>query len=170
MTGVQTCALPISTAFTNGEAAFCSAELWRAGGFQTAMEDDYGYVCFPKGPNATDYANVCSDNPYAIPACYDADKAWKVAFAYDLYTEPVPGFEDYASWKSDSYQNFRDTEAVDFTVARLMKNGRPAYDALIPGIAPADDVIFKISKENTPAQQAEAVRPTWAALLEEANK
>lgn len=159
-----------TTAFTNGEAAFCSAELWRAGGFQTAMEDDYGYVCFPKGPNATDYANVCSDNPYAIPACYDADKAWKVAFAYDLYTEPVPGFEDYASWKSDSYQNFRDTEAVDFTVARLMKNGRPAYDALIPGIAPADDVIFKISKENTPAQQAEAVRPTWAALLEEANK
>ena len=159
-----------NTVFTNGKACFCSAELWRAGGFSDAMEDDFGFVCFPKGPNATDYVNVCSDNPYAIPSCYDADKAWKIAFAYDLYTEPVPGFEDFATWKSGAYQNFRDTEAVELTVSRLMKNGRPAYDALIPGIKVADDVIFPINEGNTPAQQAEAIRPVWAAYLEQANK
>jgi len=158
-----------TTAYTNGEACFCSAELWRSGSFNDAMEDDFGFVCFPKGPQANDYANVCSDNPYAIPACYDAEKAWKVAFAYDIYTEPVPGYEDYEPWKSGFYQSFRDAEAVDLTVSRLMKNGRPAYDALVPGVN-TSDVIWAINKENTPAQQAEVVRPTWAAFLEEANK
>lgn len=159
-----------NTIFTNGKACFCSAELWRSGTFASSMEDDYGFVCFPKGPKATDYANVCSDNPYAIPSCYDADKAWKIAFAYDLYTEPVPGFEDYETWKSGFYQNFKDTEAVELTVSRLMKNGRPAYDALVPGIKLGDDFIFAINEGNTPAQQAESIRPTWAAYLNEANK
>ena len=59
------------------------------------MEDDFGFVCFPKGPNATDYRNCYTDNVYAIPACYDADKAWKIAFALNVYTDPVPGYEDY---------------------------------------------------------------------------
>ena len=104
------------TAFANGEAAFTVAEAYNAGNW-TDMQDDYGFVCFPMGPKATDYTNCYNDNVYAIPACYDADRAWKIAFAYNLFTEPVPGYEDYAAWKSDYYKNFRDTESVDLTLS-----------------------------------------------------
>lgn len=157
------------TMFQTGKACFLPAELWRAGGFNEGMEDDFGYACFPMGPNSTDYVNVCSDNPYAIPACYDAEKAWKVAFAWDIFTEPTPGYEDYVTWRTTALQNFRDTDAVDLTVTKLMSCGRPAYDALIPGIN-TTDVIWKIDKNNTPAQAAEAVRFSWQAFLDEANK
>ena len=155
--------------FTNGEACFSAAELWRAGGFNSNMVDDFGFVCYPKGPNAKDYANVCSDAAYYIPACYDEEKAWKVAFAYDLYTEPVPEYEDYAPWKPGCYNNFRDTESVDDTVVRVMSLARPAFDTSVPGAGP-DDMINGITEDNTPAQQAEILKPRWEELINEANK
>lgn len=37
------------------------------------------------------YVNYAKDNVFVIPSCYDEDKAWKLAFAYNLYTDPVPG-------------------------------------------------------------------------------
>ena len=114
--------------------------------------------------------NIYSDNVYAIPACYDADKAWKIAFAYDLYTEPVPGFEDYSAYKSNYYSSMRDTESVDLTVARLLKNGRTTFHTLVPGIDLGPQLFWAINKDNTPAAQAEASRDTWQAYLDEANK
>ncbi|MGB8454541.1 MAG: hypothetical protein WCD89_19700 [Anaerocolumna sp.] len=131
---------------------------------------DIGFICFPMGPKATDYTNCYSDNVYAIPACYDADKAWKIAFAYNLYTEPVTGYEDYAAWKSDYYKNFRDTESVDLTLARMMENGMIIYHTMTAGLDMGEDLLWGISKDSTPAQQAEAIRGTWASYLKEANK
>ena len=157
-------------AFINGNGAFIAGETYQAGGDWSTMEDDFGFVCFPKGPKASDYTNCYNDNPYVIPACYDADKAWKLAFAYDLYTEPVPGFEDYNDRESGFYNSFRDTESVDLSINRLMKNGMITYHNMIPGLQLGADVIWGISKDSTPAQQAEAIRNTWASYLEEANK
>ena len=157
-------------AFINGNGAFIAGDTYQAGGDWSTMEDDFGFVCFPKGPKASDYTNCYSDNPHVIPACYDADKAWKLAFAYDLYTEPVPGFEDYNDRESGYYNSFRDTEAVDLTINRLMNNGMVTYHNMIPGLQLGADVIWGISKDSTPAQQAEAIRNTWASYLEEANK
>ena len=134
------------------------------------MEDDFGFVCFPKGPKASDYTNIIGNNPCCIPACYDADKAWKIAFAYDLYTEPIPGFEDYDGRDAGFYNSFRDTESVELTIARMKENGRVTYHTMIPGLDLGPDVIWGISKDNTPAQKAEAIRNTWASYLEEANK
>ena len=157
------------TVYMSGEACFSAAELWRAGTISSTLEDDFGFVCYPMGPKATEYANVCSDAAYYLPACYDEEKAWKIMFAFDLFTEDVPGYEDFAPWKSGFYQSFKDTESVDNTVTRLMKYARPAYDTSVPGASP-DDMINGITEDNTPAQQAEILRPTWAALIDEANK
>ncbi len=158
------------TAYANGEAVFTGDEAYRAGQEYKEMEDDFGFVCFPKGPKAADYTNIYQDNVYAIPACYDAEKAWKIAFAYDLYTELIPGYEDYDTWKADAYNNFRDTESVDLTMARLMDNGRVTYHTMISGLDLGPDLIWGISADSTPAQQAEAIRNTWASYIEEANK
>jgi len=157
-------------AFKNGEAVFLPQESYNAGQQLADMEDDFGFVCFPMGPKATDYVNIYNDNPNCIPACYDADKAWKIAFAFNLWTEPVPGYEDYSSVIASSYNSFRDTESVDLTTARLLKNGRVTYINMIPGIDIGADMGWWNFSEKTPAQVAEEVRPKWAAYLEEANK
>ena len=158
------------TAFANGEGVFIPQETFKAGDWEE-MTDDFGFVCFPMGPKMKDYTNCYIDNVMAIPACYDAEKAWKIAFAYNLYTDPVPGWEDYnESWKSNYYEKFRDTESVDLTMARMVENGMVTYHTFIPGLDLGADVYWNINKDNTPAQQAETIRNTWAAYLEEANK
>lgn len=158
------------TAFANGEGVFIPQETYKAGDWAD-MADDFGFVCFPMGPKMQDYTNCYTDNVMVIPACYDAEKAWKIAFAYNLFTDPVPGWEDYnESWKSSYYEKFRDTESVDLTMARMVENGMVTYHTFIPGLDLGPDVYWNINKDNTPAQQAEAIRNTWASYLEEANK
>lgn len=165
------------TGFMNGEAAFLADEAYNAGAYNPedtshkfcAMVDDFGFVCFPMGPKASDYTNIYTDNVFAIPACYDAEKAWKIAFVYDLYTEPTPGYEDESAMTNSYYSNFRDMESVDYTIARMVKNGRVTYHTLIGNLNLGPDVIWGINADSTPAQQAEKIRNTWAAYLALAN-
>lgn len=160
-----------NTAYSTGMAVFNVAECYKAGQFNSmGMEDDFGFVCFPMGPKATDYTNCLNDNIFAIPACYDADKAWKCAFVYDIFTEPIPGFEDYSGYKSSYYSTMRDTESVDLTVNRMLSNGRMTFHTIVPGFDISGGLIWAINKDNTPAQQAEAMRDTWNAYIDEANK
>lgn len=157
------------TAFINGEGAFLPQEAYKAGDFGD-MEDDFGFVCFPMGPKMDDYTNCYVDNVYAIPSCYDADKAWKIAFAYNLYTEPIPGYEDYDGTLSTYYSKFRDLEAVDYTIKRMNSNGMVTYHTFIPNLSINADLHWGINKDNTPAQKTESIRNTWNAYIEEANK
>lgn len=160
------------TAFKEGKAAFMADEAYRAGQMreEDGMVGEFGFVCFPMGPKMTDYANVWSNNPVCIPSCYDKDKAWKLAFAYNLWTEPVPGFDEDAAFKYNYYKSFRDTESVDLTIARLETNGYLTYHGFVPGIDLGPDLYWAINKDNTPAQQAETIRPVWASFLEELKK
>lgn len=156
-------------AYKEGKGCFFPGELWRAGDLMGSMEDELGFVCFPKGPQAEDYVNPVADNPTVIPACYDAEKAWQIAFAYDVWTEPVPGFEDYASWKVSGYDTFDDTESVDLTVATLMSHPKPTYNSIVSSIDLANDIFYQINKDNTAAQIAEALRSQWQTKLDEVN-
>ena len=157
------------TAYINGEACFMADEAYRAGQMED-MKDDFGFVCFPMGPRMDDYTNAWMNNPVVIPACYDEEKAWKLAFAYNLWTEVVPGYTVEEAFKSNYYKSFRDTESVDLTIARLETNGFLTYHTLVPGLDLGPDLFWALNKDNTPAQQAETIRPVWAAYLEEINK
>ena len=157
------------TAFYNGEVAFCPQQAYKAGEWKD-MEDDFGFLCWPMGPKASDYTTCYTDNVFAIPACYDAEKSWKIEFAFNLWTEPVPGYEDEPVWKQNYYNNFRDTESVDLTLQRMTENGMVTYHTFINGLSMGNDLYWKISKENTPAQQAETIRPTWASYIDTANQ
>jgi hypothetical protein len=163
------------SAFKEGKAAFCVDDAYRFNDF-ASMEDDWGFVCFPKGPKKNDYTNVYADNVFAIPACYDADKAWKIAFAYNLYTEPIVGFEDYEGWKSGYLNNARDTESVDLTLSRMVTNGMVTYHNMVTNIQIGPDLLWSLGYADgngevaTPAQRAEALRATWNTYIDEANK
>lgn len=123
-------------AFINGECAFMVEDAYfgGAGGvLAQEMTDEVGFVMFPKGPYAEDYTNCWTNNPVAIPACYDADRAWLIAFAYDLYTDDVPGYEDYLDM-SYYHNGILDFRAVDETLPMMMEKGMVTYHSMIPNL------------------------------------
>lgn len=164
--------------FKNGKGVFICDQVYRANGdFSPAnMEDEFGFLNFPMGPNATTYNSWFEDNPIVIPACYDAEKAWKLAFAYNLYTEPIAGFEDSENWKTSYYSQFRDIESVDSTVASIVKNGTVTHHTFVAGINLGNDILWGLGSAGedgtvaTPAQKAEELKNSWQAYIDEANK
>jgi len=82
-------------AFKKGENAFLVDEVSQAapGRLLYDMEDEIGFVTFPKGPDGEDYVDVIQKDVLVIPGCYDAKKARLIAFAYDMWSDEVPEFE-----------------------------------------------------------------------------
>lgn len=158
------------SSFKNGEAAMNAGAVYEAAGMQEAMKDDYGFVCFPKGPKAEQYYNIWSDNVSVIPACYDADRAWKIAFGYNLFAQPTPGYDGEEDWKTGYYENYRDTRAVDETIALLKQNGVIWYDGLVPGLISGDILYEVYAGVATPAEKVEGIANQWQAYIDEANK
>ncbi len=159
------------TAFKNGEVAMQVHEDYFKGSL-AEMEDDFGFVMFPKGPRATTYVHAPTDNVYVIPACYDADRAWKIAFAYNLFTNPTPGYEDDDSWKSGYYAAYRDDRAVDETIAMMREDAHqvPALTSLVPGFDGGPQFIWPVyGLAATPAEQVESMMGTWQAYVDDLN-
>lgn len=155
-------------AFRNGEAAMQVSGTYEAGNMKE-MKDDFGFICFPKGPKAKDYTNIWTDNVYVIPGCYDEERAEKIAFAFNLFTEPTPGYEGDDNWKMTYYSNFRDTRSVDETISRLRENGIVWYNGMITGLNQGDIIYNVYGQTTTPAEAIESVAMSWQALIDEAN-
>lgn len=160
------------SAFINGEVALQCHEEYFSGSLAN-MEDDYGFVMFPKGPQSETSKWAPQDNVWVIPANYDADRAWKIAFAFNLFTNDTPGYGESEDWKLGFYGKYRDDRAVDETIA-MMRDASTQfvwYSDLIPGYDLGNDYIYSVyGRTATPAEQAETMRATWQAYLDEANK
>jgi|GEM_PF-342512 ABC-type sugar transport system, periplasmic component len=91
------------------------------------LDFDSGFVCFPKGPNASDYVSVSRDIIYVIPNCYET---WSIradiAFAYNIFTDPVPNVtsDDPGAWKLQYESLFRDSRAVNETLDLMLNRNR----------------------------------------------
>ncbi len=169
-------------AFKNGQAAFQvsqtytvneNSDLW-------GMEDDFGMVAFPTGPKAEpgSYKSNANENVVVMPGFYDAERAWKIAFAYNLYTNDTPGYEsdlDPEAWKPRFYNLFRDDRAVDETYAMLRepehvsvqvsRNFGSDNDVL------GQDFFWNISGGAvTVAEAVETKMPAWNAYLDAINR
>ncbi|MBQ6695677.1 MAG: extracellular solute-binding protein [Lachnospiraceae bacterium] len=163
--------------FKNGKGVFIADQVYRANQDFSVdnMEDEFGFLCFPMGPNATTYNSWYEDNPLVIPACYDDEKAWKIAFAYNLYTEPIAGFEDVENWKTGYYSQFRDTESVDNSISLIVNNGSVTHHTFVPGIDLGADILWNLGNAGedgtvaTPAQKAEELKNSWQAYIDDAN-
>ena len=157
-------------AFINGEVAFQVDQQYRVGNIAD-MQDDWGFVCFPLGPNGDGkYATLAQDNIYVIPACYDKERAEKIAKAFDLYTTEVPGYDDDSSWKEDYYSRFRDERAVDETLQLMRDNPKPRFDTMIIGINQVGEVIWNVyGGGQTPQEAYEATKNHYQGLIDEMN-
>lgn len=159
-------------AFKNGQAAFMVEDGYAGtpGNFLEDMADDFGFVMFPKGPKMDDYTNCWSNNPVCIPACYDADKAWKLAFAWNLYTDDVPGYEDYDGWKVNYYAGMRDTRAVDETAQMMTEKGFVTYHGIVPSLSLGSDFTWGAAAKGVViSEKVEAIRDTWKGYIDAAN-
>ncbi|ONI45384.1 hypothetical protein AN642_01630 [Epulopiscium sp. SCG-B10WGA-EpuloA2] len=78
--------------FLTGQAAMYMGDEWESVDFtQDQMVDDWGLVCFPKGPNAEHYQASYKDPGWVIPNTYTKEEAEDIAFALELWYGPVPG-------------------------------------------------------------------------------
>ncbi|MHB8129289.1 MAG: ABC transporter substrate-binding protein [Mobilitalea sp.] len=121
-------------AFKTGQAAMCITEWYRNTAFQD-MEDDWGYVFFPAGPEGT-MQTMYTGNVRVIPAGEDVDYADAVAYAYSLWVSPAPGYEDAAADYSYYYTLTRDSRAVDETLIPMIE-GQGVRSLLyqVPGLS-----------------------------------
>lgn len=138
-----------------------------------AMSDEWGFVMFPS-PDGQEPVAVEREQVVFIPSSYGIDEANEIAFAYDLYTDPVPGYEDGDVWKEEYYSTYSDPRAVDETLDR-MRNGkiRPRLDLYVPGLEDAlgAGFIWDISVGAvTPEEALETQMPEIKSAIRDENK
>lgn len=153
--------------FMNAEVCMTICEQYHSSTFKQSMDDDFGFVVFPMGPAMDDYNGYSTDNAYAIPAVYDEERAWNIAFAYNLFTEPTPGYddEDDEDWKTYYYTVFCDERAVDETLAILRDHQTACIYPLVPNVNHDNDYWYNIDVE-TGAERYETMKDQIQALID----
>jgi len=131
------------------------------------MKDDWGMVLFPKGPKSSTYRVYTRDNLMVIPATYKPAEVEKILWAVALWNTPVDD-----DWKSSQYDYFRDSRAVDETLAlvRDPKISMVKYFSYINGLERGDIAWNMWYLDGEPAQLIESVSQDWNAKIAEANK
>jgi hypothetical protein len=136
------------------------------------MEDPWGAVMFPVGPSGDTYKHISSDNITVIPAVYDEETTAKLAFIYDMWTKPTPGFDDEFGWVGNKL-NYTDERAVLETYA-MMRENEHAVGNLCLNLGTQNDVLgqpllWQLGG-NDPQALIDENMPTWQALCDEFNQ
>ena len=98
--------------FNDGITAMYGYQWWVAGNvFQANMQDDYGVVCFPMGPRATEYVSEMTAENFTVFPIGVKDPE-QVAIVFDEMTDPFPD-EDPDAWKEGYEASARDYETIE---------------------------------------------------------
>lgn len=131
-----------------------------------------GFVCFPYGPSSDgNLVSIVRENILIIPSCFTDAQIADIAFAYDIFTDDTPGYEDDdSSWKGSYEAMFKDSRAVNETLD-LMINELPQVmrpTILLPDYV--NDWIWDIDAgAATPAEQLEAYGSQWQQMVDDFN-
>lgn len=161
-------------AFHDAKTAMIVAEQYKVGQWAD-MTDDWGFVVLPKKDENSPYRVSFKDNVVVMPNTFDAETAEKIAFAYNLYTNPTPGYEDDSdAWKEDYYPKFRDERAVDETLALMYDPNTEViqeYQPFVYGTDVGADYCWDVyALAKTPAEKLEELTSKWDSLIADANK
>ncbi len=160
-------------AFRDGECAMQTAETFEIGAFAN-MEDDWGFVMFPynqKNDKATN-KTIPNDNIVVIPSCFDDETAEKIAFAYDLYTEPTKGYTIEEAALEPYYDRFRDERAVNETLVMMREpeHIQASYVPMISDIETGDICYGVYAQAATPQKKIEELSATWDSRINTMNE
>ncbi len=155
-----------------GTTAFYAGQTWQ--GFNpnsemADMEDEWGAVMCPKGPNAETYLAMACDNVYGIPNVYDDETSLKIQQIYDLYTNDTPGVDSEDAWIGEKY-NYTDDRAVDETYA-MMREPEHSVANKTYLLGSTNDVLGSALLwgpigSMTPAEAVESATPVWQDMLD----
>jgi ABC-type glycerol-3-phosphate transport system substrate-binding protein len=131
------------------------------------MKDDWGMVLFPKGPKSSTYRVYTRDNLMVIPATFKPAEVDKILYAVALWHTPVDD-----DWKSGQYNHFRDSRAVDETMAYVRDPSLHMikYYSYINGLERGDIAWHLWGYEGEPAQLIESYSQDWNTKIADANK
>lgn len=160
------------SAFYNSEVAMITAELYQMS-IYADMEDGCGFLMFPYNGENKEAVNktIPHDNIVVMPSCFKKGKAEKIAFAYDLYTEPVAGYKPKDQILNDYYPQFRDGRAVDETISMMLdkKHKQISYLPMIPEIDYGDFCYSVYAQATTPAKKIEELSKKWDDKIAKVN-
>lgn len=159
--------------FYAGQAAMYLGSEWECTTLTPdLMTDDWGMVAFPKGPSADGYMAIFSDDAYVIPSSFTKEEAEDIAFAYNLWTTPPPGYDEPDAWKTSLYPLYRDERAIEETVAMLREPGVGVsdYSSLIAGNIKTGTLIEDVYwNKASMIESIEAQKGIWQAELDKMN-
>ena len=160
--------------FINGNVAFMVEQEYAGtpGNFLADMQDELGFVMFPKGPSYDEYINVWDNNPACIPACYDDERAWKIAFAWNLYTQDPAGYEGYNGFISRAMDGIYDSRSCEETIPMMSEanHGTIAFHGMIPNLSIGPDLTWNIVPGCVVSEVVGNIAETWKQYVDDANK
>ena len=170
------------TAFQNGKAAmqFGEEALCKPDGpyGENNMSDEIGFVVPPKPDGQEEYYTYVYGNVWVIPSCYDAETAADIAFAYDLYTNETPGYNDPVSYQEAYYSDFSrdgkiDERACDETLPYYNDKQKDTVNFLtrylVDGLDITDLTQYYPFAEKTPEECVAEVWDSWQVLIDAGN-
>jgi len=151
--------------FTDGNVAMRIDESYVWGELGN-MRDDWGVVVPPKGPRSSNYRIFTRENILVVPVTFSAAEVDQILYALNLWYTPVND-----DWKSGMYNTFRDSRAVDETLALIRDTSlhMTKNHVFIPGMQRGHIAWQMWGHTGDPAQLVEAVSQNWNNLIEEVN-
>lgn len=162
----------IPNLFMTGQAAMFIGQVWNARIFAEEMADDYGMVCFPKGPKGELTVAVGNQQGWVIPSAYTKEEAEDIAFVLDIWANTPPGYDPATAWMSEHYPIYRDDRAVEEThvIARQPGTAKAGYEKVISNNVKITQLYTQIYNGGmTPAESAQQVAKVWQAELDKVN-
>ncbi|MDR2558862.1 MAG: extracellular solute-binding protein [Oscillospiraceae bacterium] len=160
--------------FREGNAAFLIYEEYGKDDF-TNVPFNWGMVLYPRGPDMDTLMAIYYENINTIPnnKSMTAELADDILFAFDLFTNEPPGYEDDTeAWKYDLYERYRDSRAVDETVAMIRSGNHSQLrlDQFVPSFEPGRVAWEVWNFEATGAQLLEEASQEWNEHIASANR
>lgn len=160
------------SAFYNSEVAMITAEVYQMS-IYADMEDEWGFVMFPYNKENKEAVNktIPNDNIVVMPGCFKKEEAEKIAFAYDLYTEPVAGYTPKDQIRNQYYPQLSDKRAAEETIPMMLdeKHKQTSYLSMISEIDDGDFCYPVYERKITPAKKIEELSTKWDKKIEKAN-
>ena len=162
------------TAFKNGDCVFMfdGAYAGYPNGQIGDIEDfEIGFVMCPKGPDG-ELVTSRGNNPVCIPANYDAETAWKIAFAFDIWTEDPAGYEGYNGFISNCRSGIYDERACDETIPLMASvgHGFVNYAGMVPELDVNNGFIWSINGEAAISELIDSKREYFQTTIDAANQ
>lgn len=162
-------------AFKQGTAVFLvdqTYNFFNDGAFFDDMEDEWGMLAFPVPNEGDTYLQVASENTLLIPAVYTEDQIKLICAAYDLWSNPTPGFEDDDSWATNMYNKNTDDRTIEETMAMLRESEHAAFNKVsllgVQNDVLGNSLLWQLAGSD-PAALIEAGMPAWQALCDTFN-